>query len=430
MSTDDSRGADTGSGSARWRVDGRPTTRPAARAGRPDRRRRGLVRHRCIGAHRQNGPTGTARPAASGSGGPTAAGAFLGDGSAAAAVGEITLTDAGDRGSARAADRRTHHPAGGKAIAAAAAPADAGAPPRRYQPIGATRASADCRPVRRVQTRQGRPGHRRSDGRDGHRHDIGGTSAPPCRDHSGVMLDTLRARGRSARRPRPSNTVRLVGERALVQADGDRGFLTPDREVVRSRPPSAMAGVRRGDDRASVSCSPNTRTRPRWPNVMGGGRGHGAGAGDRHRIGALLIDGEIIVAAAPGVVPAGHHQFRTAVRPCGKRGCWERYCSGTALADTVEGLPTATKVAASDRRRRPRAVDRPTVAVPLPTAMRWPPSVARSARGWRWSPTFSTPIHRSSPAVAETGLYSMRPANTSSIGSYTAARAHPRYATR
>ncbi|WP_072806323.1 ROK family protein [Rhodococcoides yunnanense] len=52
---------------------------------------------------------------------------------------------------------------------------------------------------------------------------------------------------------------------------------------------------------------------------------------------ALLIDGRIY-RGSYGVAPElGHIQVVPDGRacPCGKRGCWERYCSGTALVDTA-----------------------------------------------------------------------------------------------
>ncbi len=61
--------------------------------------------------------------------------------------------------------------------------------------------------------------------------------------------------------------------------------------------------------------------------------GTGIGAG-------LIIDGEIY-RGAHGVAPElGHLTVVPGGRPCpcGKRGCWERYCSGTALAETAREL--------------------------------------------------------------------------------------------
>lgn len=64
--------------------------------------------------------------------------------------------------------------------------------------------------------------------------------------------------------------------------------------------------------------------------------GTGIGAG-------LIIDGEIY-RGAHGVAPElGHLTVVPNGRPCpcGKNGCWERYCSGTALAETAREKMTA-----------------------------------------------------------------------------------------
>ncbi|WP_098699743.1 ROK family protein [Nocardia farcinica] len=61
-------------------------------------------------------------------------------------------------------------------------------------------------------------------------------------------------------------------------------------------------------------------------------------------IGAALLVGGALYRGTHGVAPElGHLQVVPNGRacPCGKRGCWERYCSGTALADTaIELLAT------------------------------------------------------------------------------------------
>ena len=56
--------------------------------------------------------------------------------------------------------------------------------------------------------------------------------------------------------------------------------------------------------------------------------------------GALVVDGEVF-RGAHGVAPElGHLRLVPQGRPCpcGKRGCWERYCSGTALVDVATEL--------------------------------------------------------------------------------------------
>jgi glucokinase len=59
--------------------------------------------------------------------------------------------------------------------------------------------------------------------------------------------------------------------------------------------------------------------------------------------GALLVDGQLY-RGAHGVAPElGHLRLVPDGRPCvcGKRGCWERYCSGTGLATTALELLAA-----------------------------------------------------------------------------------------
>jgi len=79
-------------------------------------------------------------------------------------------------------------------------------------------------------------------------------------------------------------------------------------------------------------------------------------------IGAALLHDGVLFRGAHGVAPElGHVRVVPEGRPCpcGKRGCWERYCSGTALATTaleMLGGPDATtsvlyREAARDRGR-------------------------------------------------------------------------------
>ncbi|MDN5915608.1 MAG: ROK family glucokinase [Pseudonocardia sp.] len=81
-------------------------------------------------------------------------------------------------------------------------------------------------------------------------------------------------------------------------------------------------------------------------------RRHGAAAGSSVCVlialgtgigGALLLDGALF-RGAHGVAPElGHLRVVPEGRscPCGKRGCWERYCSGTALAATALEMVSA-----------------------------------------------------------------------------------------
>jgi glucokinase len=83
--------------------------------------------------------------------------------------------------------------------------------------------------------------------------------------------------------------------------------------------------------------------------------------------GALLVEGELF-RGAHGVAPElGHLRVVPEGRPCscGKRGCWERYCSGTGLASTARELlaarsgtsgPLAREVSGDPRRLTGRRV--------------------------------------------------------------------------
>lgn len=181
--------------------------------------------------------------------------------------------------------------------------------------------------------------------------DIGGTSVRAAVvDDNGVMLDTLRAATPPTATALEHCLDRLVGEltsRWSAQAVGMAiaGFLTPDREIVRFAPhlPWREAAVAQemtarigipvftehdANSAAVAECRFGAAARGHNTLVLAIGTGIGAG---------LLIDGKIYRGSF-GVAPElGHLTVVPAGRrcSCGKRGCWERYCSGTALVDTV-----------------------------------------------------------------------------------------------
>jgi len=141
------------------------------------------------------------------------------------------------------------------------------------------------------------------------------------------------------------NQVRAVG---LALA----GFVTPDRRTVRFAPHLPWREVRVADVVAQRCGLPvviehdanaaalaerrfgvgaGTHGGPRCTVFVALGTGIGA---------ALLVDGELY-RGAHGVAPElGHLRMVPGGRPCacGKRGCWERYCSGTALVTTIVEL--------------------------------------------------------------------------------------------
>ncbi|GAB33530.1 ROK family protein [Gordonia otitidis] len=184
--------------------------------------------------------------------------------------------------------------------------------------------------------------------------DIGGTSVrASVVDDRGRMLDTLRAATPGTALALEHCLDRLVAEltsRWAARAVGlaVAGFLTPDRQVVRFAPHlpwrearvaeemSSRIGlpvVTEHDANAAAVAEFRFGAAARGHNSLVLAIGTGIGAG-------LLIEGEIYRGSF-GVAPElGHLTVVPDGRPCscGKRGCWERYCSGTALVDTVVEL--------------------------------------------------------------------------------------------
>lgn len=184
--------------------------------------------------------------------------------------------------------------------------------------------------------------------------DIGGTSVRAAVvDDTGVMLDTLRAATPPTASALEHCLDRLVGElvsRWSAKAVGMAiaGFLTPDRQVIRFAPHlpwresrvaqemTARIGIpvfTEHDANSAAIAEYRFGAAARGRNTLVLAIGTGIGAG-------LLIDGEIYRGSF-GVAPElGHLTVVPDGRQCscGKRGCWERYCSGTALVDTVVEL--------------------------------------------------------------------------------------------
>lgn len=181
--------------------------------------------------------------------------------------------------------------------------------------------------------------------------DIGGTSVRAAVvDAHGSMLDTLRAATPSTVSALEHCLDRLVTElrdRWSVQAVGlaIAGFLSPDRQVVRFAPhlpwreapvPAAMS-ARLGlpvfaehDANSAAVAEVHFGAAARGNNTLVMTLGTGIGAG--------MVMGGKIYRGSYGVAPElGHIVVVPDGRPCscGKRGCLERYCSGTALVDTV-----------------------------------------------------------------------------------------------
>ncbi|EOM78154.1 ROK family protein [Rhodococcus rhodnii] len=197
--------------------------------------------------------------------------------------------------------------------------------------------------------------------------DVGGTSIRAAVvDRFGTVLDTVRA-------PTPSSEQAL--DDALVRAVRDlqsrhdiaavglavAGFLTADRSRVRFAPHlpwrDAPVGARLSERvgvPVVVEHDANAAGHAEYRyGAASGARGVvllaiGTGIGA-----AYLRDGELF-RGTYGIAPElGHIQVVPGGRacPCGKRGCWERYCSGTALVDTAIDMLAAdpsTSVLAHD----------------------------------------------------------------------------------
>lgn len=181
--------------------------------------------------------------------------------------------------------------------------------------------------------------------------DVGGTSIrASVVDADGVVVDSARAPTPGAAAALEDALHRLVDElagRNRVAAVGlaVAGFLNEDRTVVRFAPHLAWVQTPVADRLGARIGLPvvleHDANAAGWAEYR-----FGAAAGSRSTVtvalgtgigAALLLDGKIY-RGAHGVAPElGHLQLVPDGRPCacGKRGCWERYCSGTALVDTA-----------------------------------------------------------------------------------------------
>ncbi|WP_330253742.1 ROK family protein [Nocardia sp. NBC_00565] len=187
--------------------------------------------------------------------------------------------------------------------------------------------------------------------------DVGGTNIrASVVDGDGEVLDTVQAPTPHSARALEDALDRAVRElcrRHPIGAVGlaVAGFINGDRSTVRFAPhlpwqdtPVAQRLTERLGLPVILEHDANAAM---WAEYR-----FGAAAGGHNSVlvaigtgigAALLIDGELY-RGTHGVAPElGHLQVVPQGRacPCGKRGCWERYCSGTALADTaIEMLAT------------------------------------------------------------------------------------------
>ena len=184
--------------------------------------------------------------------------------------------------------------------------------------------------------------------------DVGGTSVRAgVVDEFGTVHDTASAptpRSVAALEAALVGVITELTGRHRVDAVGLAlaGFITPDRRTVRFAPhlswrdaPVAeristrigMPVVLEHDANAAALAERHFGAAAGASTVVFLALGTGIGS-------ALLLDGELFRGAF-GVAPElGHLRVVPDGRPCacGKTGCWERYCSGTALATTAVEL--------------------------------------------------------------------------------------------
>ncbi|WP_106176994.1 ROK family protein [Prauserella shujinwangii] len=184
--------------------------------------------------------------------------------------------------------------------------------------------------------------------------DVGGTSVRAgVVDERGSVLDTARVgtpSGENALDDAITGVVEELRNRHEVGAVGlaVAAFVRPDRRSVMFAPHLAWRAVPVADRIAKrvglpVTLEHDANAAAVAEHRFGAGRGSrvaalialgtGIGAG-------LLLDGTLF-RGAHGVAPElGHLCVVPGGRPCscGKYGCWERYCSGTALAATAVEL--------------------------------------------------------------------------------------------
>jgi glucokinase len=184
--------------------------------------------------------------------------------------------------------------------------------------------------------------------------DVGGTSVRAgVVDGDGTILDTARTltpRSDTALEAALAGVVTELAARYPVGAVGLAlaGFVTPDRRGVRFAPHLSWRDAPVADRIAARVGLPVVVEHDANAAALAE-RHFGAAAGAATVVfiaigtgigSALLLDG-VIYRGAFGVAPElGHLPVVPDGRPCpcGKNGCWERYCSGTALATTAVEL--------------------------------------------------------------------------------------------
>jgi glucokinase len=181
--------------------------------------------------------------------------------------------------------------------------------------------------------------------------DIGGTNIrASVVDGAGEVLDTVQAPTPHSEQALEDGLERAVRElcaRNTIGAVGlaVAGFVDETRTSVRFAPhlPWEDSPVaRRLSDRLGLPVIlEHDANAAMWAEYRFGaaaGAHNGVLVAIGTGIGAALLVGGQLYRGSFGVAPElGHLQVVPHGRacPCGKRGCWERYCSGTALVDTA-----------------------------------------------------------------------------------------------
>ncbi|MGV9413945.1 ROK family glucokinase [Nocardia sp. NPDC003693] len=181
--------------------------------------------------------------------------------------------------------------------------------------------------------------------------DVGGTNIrASVVDGSGEVLDTVTAPTPQSARALEDGLARAVRELCARHAIGAvglavAGFVDEDRATVRFAPhlpwEDAPVAQRLTDRLGLPVILEHDANAAMWAEYR-----FGAAAGGRNvvlvaigtGIGAALLVGGQLYRGSYGVAPElGHLTVVPNGRACacGKRGCWERYCSGTALVDTA-----------------------------------------------------------------------------------------------
>jgi glucokinase len=203
--------------------------------------------------------------------------------------------------------------------------------------------------------------------------DVGGTSVrASVVNEKGAVLDSRRAftpDSEAELNATIAGVVRRLADHYAVQAVGlaVAGFVSVDRRIVRFAPHLPWRHVPVADLLAQQVGLPVVLEHDANAAAIAEHR-FGAAVGTRVAalvaigtgIGGALVINNDVYRGAHGIAPElGHLCLVPQGRPCpcGKRGCWERYCSGTALANTALEMLAGQREAGSSSLVRQAAAD-------------------------------------------------------------------------